>query len=333
MPWPSRRWSHERHAPRPVTSLPPDGASRQHGPQYPESSTQRRVHDIIFEADTRAGRLFDVVLLMSILASVATVLIESVPHVQVRHFGTLYLLEWFYTILFTIEFGLRLYAVRRPWRYVKSFYGMVDLLAILPTYVSLLIPGAQALSVVRILRLLRVFRILKLATYLDESAELWRALLLSRRKITIFLLTVSTIVVIVGSLMHLVEGPASGFTDIPTSVYWAVVTLTTVGYGDIAPVTPLGRFLAVLVMLMGYGIIAVPTGIITAELSRGAREPVTNTACPDCGAEGASAGRRFLSSVRSKVGMTTHAPALRVVAPPQRVLVLFAHPALHHSRV
>jgi voltage-gated potassium channel len=206
--------------------------------------------------------------------------------VRAEYFRTLYLLEWFFTILFTIEFALRLYAVRRPWRYVRSFYGVVDLLAILPTYLSLLLPGTQALSVVRILRLLRVFRILKLASYLDESAELWRAMLASRRKITIFLLTVTTIVVIVGSLMHMVEGPESGFTDIPTSVYWAVVTLTTVGYGDVAPITPLGRFLAVLVMLMGYGVIAVPTGIVTAELSRGVRDPVTNTACQDCGAEG-----------------------------------------------
>lgn len=286
MRWLSGHWEHEYRTTRSVTDTPPDNASRLHGPQYPVSSTRRRVHDVVFEANTPAGRLFDVVLLISILASVAVVLIESVQRVQVRYFFSLYLLEWFFTILFTIEYGLRLYAVRRPWRYVRSFYGVVDLLAILPTYLSLLLPGAQALSVVRILRLLRVFRVLKLASYLSESAELWRALMLSRRKITIFLLTVSTIVVIVGSLMHLVEGPESGFTDIPTSVYWAVVTLTTVGYGDVAPVTPLGRFLAVLVMLMGYGVIAVPTGIVTAELTRGAREPVTNSACPDCSAEG-----------------------------------------------
>ncbi len=269
-----------------MTATPPDGAPHSHGPQYPESSTRRRLHDIVFEADTRAGRAFDVLLLISILASVAVVLLESVPEARVKYFRALYLIEWCFTILFTIEYGLRLYAVRRPWRYVRSFYGVVDLLAILPTYISLFFPGAQALSVVRILRMLRVFRILKLASYLSESAELWRALRSSRRKITIFLFTITMIVVIVGSLMHLVEGPESGFTDIPTSVYWAVVTLTTVGYGDVAPITPLGRFLAVLVMLMGYGIIAVPTGIVTAELSRGISEPVTNTACQDCGAEG-----------------------------------------------
>lgn len=286
MRWQSGRSSHERCWRRAVKETPQDDAPSSHGPQYPSSSTRRRVHDIVFEADTRAGRIFDVVLLISIIASVAIVLLESVQEVQARYYRTLYLLEWFFTILFTMEYALRLYAVRRQWHYVRSFYGVVDLLAILPTYVSFLIPGAQALSVVRILRLLRVFRILKLASYLHESAELWHALLLSRRKITIFLLTVSTIVVIVGSLMHLVEGPESGFTDIPTSVYWAVVTLTTVGYGDVAPITPLGRFLAVLVMLMGYGVIAVPTGIVTAELSRGTREAVTNTACTDCGAEG-----------------------------------------------
>ncbi len=255
-------------------------------PQYPIAPWRRRIHDIIFEADTRAGRTFDLVLLVSILASVAVLLIESVQAVQVKHFRTFYLLEWTFTLLFTLEFVFRLFAVRKPWRYVRSFYGVVDLLAILPTYISLLLPGAQGLAVVRILRMLRVFRILKLSAYLAESSELWQAMIASRRKITIFLFTVSTIVVIVGALMHLVEGPASGFTDIPTSVYWAVVTLTTVGYGDVAPITPLGRFLAVLVMLLGYGVIAVPTGIVTSELTRTAREPVTNTACPDCGAEG-----------------------------------------------
>ncbi len=259
---------------------------RSHGAQYPEQPGRQRLHEIIFEADTPAGRAFDVALLILIVMSVAVVLLESVRTVQLTYFRIFYLLEWAFTLLFTVEYMLRLYAVKRPLRYARSFYGVVDLLAILPTYLSLLVPGAQALSVVRILRLLRVFRILKLAAYLDESGELWRAMQMSRRKITIFLFTVSTIVVIVGALMHVVEGPANGFTDIPTSVYWAVVTLTTVGYGDISPVTPLGRFLAVLVMLMGYGVIAVPTGIVTAELSRGARDPVTNTSCPVCGAEG-----------------------------------------------
>ena len=257
-----------------------------HDAQYPDAPRRQRLHEVIFEAETPAGRAFDVALLVSIIASVVVVLVESVRAVHAAYFEWFYLAEWFFTILFTVEYVLRLYAVREPLRYARSFYGVVDLLAILPGYLSLFVPGAQALAVVRILRLLRVFRILKLAAYLNESGELWRAMLASRRKITIFLFTVSTVVIVVGALMHLVEGPENGFTDIPVSVYWAVVTLTTVGYGDLAPITPLGRFLAVLVMLMGYGVIAVPTGIVTAELTRGMRDEVTNSACPNCGAEG-----------------------------------------------
>lgn len=278
--------STHHHHPDARTARMSEAPQQKHDAQYPVQRGRQRLHEIIFEADTPAGRAFDVTLLILIVLSVAVVLLESVRTVQLMYFRAFYLLEWTFTLLFTVEYALRLYAVKAPLRYVRSFYGVVDLLAILPTYLSLLLPGAQALSVVRILRLLRVFRILKLAAYLNESGELWRAIVLSRRKITIFLFTVSTIVVVVGALMHLVEGPANGFTDIPTSVYWAVVTLTTVGYGDISPVTALGRFLAVLVMLMGYGIIAVPTGIVTAELTRGMRDPVTNTAYPVCGAEG-----------------------------------------------
>ncbi len=266
---------------------------RPHDAQYPADARRQRVHEIVFEAETPAGRAFDIVLLVAIVASVVTVLYESVPSVRVRFFRELYVLEWFFTLLFTVEYVVRLYAVQRPLRYARSFYGVVDLLAILPTYVSLLLPGAQALSVVRSLRLLRVFRILKLSAYLNESGQLWRALRASRRKITIFLLTVLTIVVIVGAAMHLVEGPASGFTDIPTSVYWAIVTITTVGYGDVAPVTALGRLLAAMLMLLGYGIIAVPTGIVTAELTRELRQEVTNNACPACGAEGHRADAIF----------------------------------------
>ncbi len=264
-----------------------------HSAQYPDAPVRQRLHEIIFEADTPSGKAFDLALLVFIIASVAVVLLESVQRVKAEYLSVFTVLEWIFTIVFSIEYGLRLYAVRRPWAYARSFYGVVDLLSILPTFVSLLLPGAQALSVVRILRLLRVFRILKLAAYLDESGQLWNALLLSRRKITIFVFTVSTVVVIVGALMHLVEGPASGFTDIPTSVYWAVVTLTTVGYGDVAPITPLGRFLAVLVMLMGYGVIAVPTGIVTAELTRAAHADHTNTSCPECGAEGHRGDARY----------------------------------------
>ncbi len=266
---------------------------RAHGPQYPAGARRQRLHEIVFEAETPAGRAFDLVLLVAIVASVVVVLYESVPSVRERFFRELYVLEWFFTGLFTVEYALRLYAVQRPLRYARSFFGVVDLLAILPTYLSLFVPGAQALSVVRSLRLLRIFRILKLSAYLNESGQLWRALVASRRKITIFLLTVLTIVVIVGAAMHLVEGPASGFTDIPTSVYWAIVTITTVGYGDVAPITPLGRLLAAMLMMLGYGIIAVPTGIVTAELTREVRQEVTNNACPACGAEGHRADAIF----------------------------------------
>jgi voltage-gated potassium channel len=195
-------------------------------------------------------------------------------------------LEWIFTGIFTVEYVLRLYCVDKPLRYATSFFGLVDLLAVLPSYLSPLLPGAQSLLVIRVLRMLRVFRIFKLAECLSESRELWDALRRSRRKISVFLFTVTVIVVIVGATMYLVEGPAHGFTNIPISVYWAVVTLTTVGYGDISPQTPFGRFLAMLVMLMGYGIIAVPTGIVTAEISRRTHGPVTTQACLSCAAEG-----------------------------------------------
>ena len=243
-----------------------------------------RVHEIIFESDTLAGRLFDLTLLVVILASVAVVVLESVAGVRARYGPELRALEWVFTALFTIEYVLRLATVRQPWRYARSAFGVIDLLAILPSYLSLLVPGAQSLLVVRLLRLLRVFRVLKLAEYLRESKVLAQALRASQRKIAVFLLTVVTIVVIVGTLMYVIEGERHGFTSIPISMYWAVVTLTTVGYGDLAPATTMGRALSVLLMLVGYGIIAVPTGIVTAELTRvSAAHPVSRQACPGCG--------------------------------------------------
>ncbi len=212
------------------------------------------------------------------------VLLESVAAVRARAGPTLRALEWGFTILFTVEYLLRLASVRRPLQYARSLFGMIDLLAILPTYISLLLPGAQSLLVVRLLRLLRIFRVLKLAEYLRESRTLALALRDSGRKIAVFLLAVVAIVVVVGTLMYVIEGERHGFTSIPISIYWAVVTLTTVGYGDLAPATTLGRVLAVIVMLTGYGIIAVPTGIVTAELSRAsAQQPVSSQACPSCG--------------------------------------------------
>jgi voltage-gated potassium channel len=244
-----------------------------------------RLHEIIFEADTPAGRRFDLLLMAAILASVTVVVLDSVAPIRARMGPELRALEWGFTILFTIEYILRLSAVERPLRYATSVFGVIDLLAIIPTYLSVLLPGGQSLLVVRLLRLLRVFRVLKLAEYLNESRTLIRAMRASGRKIAVFLMTVVTITVVVGTLMYVIEGEKHGFTNIPISIYWAVVTLTTVGYGDLAPATTLGRALAVLLMLTGYGIIAVPTGIVTAEIVR-ASAPVSTQACPGCGLGG-----------------------------------------------
>ena len=242
-----------------------------------------RLHEVIFEADTPAGRAFDLLLLVAIVSSVIVVALESVASMRARAGPELRALEWGFTLLFTVEYLLRLFSVRRPVRYAVSAFGVIDLLAILPTYLSLVLPGAQSLLVVRLLRLLRIFRVLKLAEYLRESRVLAQAMRASGRKIAVFLLVVVTIVVIVGSLMYVIEGEEHGFTSIPISIYWAVVTLTTVGYGDLAPATTLGRMLAVVLMLTGYGIIAVPTGIVTVELTRAHAQPVSGQACPGCG--------------------------------------------------
>lgn len=250
------------------------------------ATLRARLHEIIFEADTTGGRLFDAVLLVLICSSVAVVMLESVPTLRDEYGWALIRLEWLFTVLFTIEYLLRLYTVRSPRRYATSFFGIVDLLAVLPTYVSLLFPGAQALLVIRIFRLLRVFRIFKLAEYLNESKALWVAVKASGRKILVFLFVILTIVVVMGAAMYVVEGPSRGFTSIPVGIYWAVVTVTTVGYGDLAPLTPFGKLLSVALMLLGYGIIAVPTGIVSAEVVQVVRGKVSTQACPNCGAEG-----------------------------------------------
>ena len=247
---------------------------------------RERLHEVIFEAETPAGKAFDVALLLCIVASVVTVLLESVASIRAQHGPILRALEWGFTLLFTVEYVLRLACVRRPLRYALSFFGLVDLLAIVPTYLSFFVAGAQSLIVIRALRLLRIFRVLKLGHFVGEARMLRAALHASLRKITVFLGTVLTIVLIVGALMYLVEGETSGFTSIPQSMYWAIVTLTTVGYGDIAPQTILGKLLASVVMILGYGIIAVPTGIVTVELAHARRAPITTEACPDCGAGG-----------------------------------------------
>ena len=251
----------------------------------PRSRWRRRLHEIIFEADTRAGRAFDIGLLIAILASIIVVMLESIADVRRDHGAALRAAEWVLTAVFTVEYALRLAAVDRPGLYARSFFGIVDLLAIAPTYLALVVPEAHSLMVIRGIRLLRVFRILKLSHFLGEAQVLVTALRASRRKITVFVGGVLTTVVIVGALMYLIEGEEHGFTSIPTSMYWAVVTMTTVGYGDLAPKTPLGQLLASLLMILGYGIIAVPTGIVSVELASAARA-VSRQACPSCGAEG-----------------------------------------------
>ena len=244
---------------------------------------RRRLFEVVFRADDPPARAFDLVLIVAILASVGVVMLDSVETLRAEHRQTFYVVEWFFTVLFTVEYLLRLYIVRRPLRYALSFYGLVDLLSILPTYVSLFVPGAEVLLSVRILRALRVFRVLKLANYLDEADQLNRALAASKRKILVFIFAVLTLVTVMGSMMYLIEGGENGFTSIPRSVYWAVVTVTTVGYGDISPVTPLGQGVALMLMIMGYGIIAVPTGIVTVELNRGRAQVHRHERCPRCG--------------------------------------------------
>ena len=241
----------------------------------------------IFEAETAAGRVFDIVLIISILLSVAAVMLDSVAPIRARYGPLLHDVEWFFTILFTVEYIFRLICVGRPLKYATSFFGTVDLIAIVPTYLSLFLPGSQFLVVIRILRVLRIFRVLKFVQYLEESRLLMEALRASRKKITVFLFAVLTLVVILGSIMYLIEGEANGFTSIPRSIYWAIVTLTTVGYGDISPGTFPGQVLASFIMLLGYGIIAVPTGMVTAEIAMAVRGTKVSThACPQCAGEG-----------------------------------------------
>ncbi|NBC16014.1 MAG: ion transporter [Bacteroidetes bacterium] len=249
------------------------------------SGWRLRGYEIIFESDTPLGKAFDMTLIVIILLSVVAVMLESIGSVHEQYGAWLRAAEWVFTVLFTIEYVVRLICVGRRLRYARSFFGIVDLLAVIPTYLSVLAPGAQYLLVIRLLRVLRVFRVLKLAAYMTEATVLAHALRASRRKIEIFVFTVLTLVCILGSLMYLVEGAENGFTSIPRSVYWAIVTLTTVGYGDISPQTNLGQTLAALIMIIGYGIIAVPTGIVTAELARFGRDTASSPICPECAAD------------------------------------------------
>ncbi len=265
------------------------------------SPWRKKLQEVIFEAETTSGKTFDIVLIISILLSVTAVMLDSIASIQKLHGDTLYIIEWFFTLLFTVEYFLRLLCIGRPLKYAFSFFGMVDLLSIAPTYLSLLLPGTQYLLVIRILRILRIFRILKLVQYLNESRRLMTALRASRKKITVFLFTVLTLITIFGSLMYMIEGEQAGFTSIPKSIYWTIVTLTTVGYGDISPQTGLGQVLASVVMIMGYGIIAVPTGIVTVEMSQAFKKKVTTEACPECSAEGHDADALFCKFCGSKL--------------------------------
>ena len=255
----------------------------------PHNRVRSRLHEIIFEADTRAGRFFDLALIWCIFASVAAVMLDSIALVRAEHGELLGRIEWTLTILFTIEYMLRLWCIGRPWKYATSFFGMVDLLAILPTFLSLILPGSRYLLVIRILRVLRIFRVLKLVQFLDEAQAMMQALRASGRKLAVFFATVMTLVVVFGSVMYILEGEANGFTSIPRSIYWAIVTMTTVGYGDISPQTALGQALASVIMLIGFTIIAVPTGIVASEMTRVRNLPVSTQACPMCSAEGHSA--------------------------------------------
>lgn len=252
----------------------------------PHSRVRGRLHEIIFEADTRAGRFFDLALIWCILASVAAVMLDSVASIRAQYGDVLGYIELVLTLLFTLEYVLRLWCIGRPMKYATSFYGVVDLLAILPFFLGLLFPGSHYLVVIRILRVLRIFRVMKLVQFLAAAQTMTQALRASGRKLAVFFATVMSLVVVFGSVMYIVEGEANGFSSIPRSIYWAIVTMTTVGYGDISPQTPLGQALASVVMLIGFTIIAVPTGIVAAEMSRAQAVSTCTQVCPMCAAEG-----------------------------------------------
>ena len=266
----------------------PNHADPEHpGRDRPLAPWRERLHEVIFEADTAVGKAFDVALLVAILASVIVVMLDSVAEIHAEFGGSLAAAEWCFTILFTVEYVLRMVCVRRPRRYAVSFFGIVDLLAVLPTYLSIFLAGSHTLIVVRTLRLVRVFRVFKLTRYLSEAHALWAALRATRARITVFLVVVTILVVIIGAAMYLIEGNAdSGFTSIPRSVYWAIVTMTTVGYGDIAPQTFLGQTLAAGVMILGYSIIIVPIGVFSVEIVAARGREIGAQTCTDCGGEG-----------------------------------------------
>ena len=260
----------------------------------PRQSWRTRLHETIYESNTKAGKTFDVALLVFILGSIIVVMLDSIESYHSKYGNLFSVLEWIFTILFSIEYILRLISIKRPLRYVVSFLGIIDLLAIIPSYLSIFLVGAESLLVLRALRLLRIFRIFKLTHFLTEMEFLKTAVFSSLKKISIFMLVVLALVIILGSVMYLVENGENGFTSIPESIYWAIVTITTVGYGDISPVTPLGKLIASIMMFIGYGIIAVPTGIITTDIALAVRSRKHGTeTCPGCGMEGHDRDAKF----------------------------------------
>ena len=285
------------------SSLPdqPAGKAGQAAFGKPASGWRERVYAVVFESDTRAGRWFDVMLIAAIFASVAVVILDSISSISARY-GILFdSLEWGFTLLFTAEYLIRLICVRHPLRYATSFFGIIDLLSVLPTYAAIFFPDLHVLLDVRVLRLLRVFRIFKLVSYVDEYKLLLSALAASRRKILVFLSFVFLVVLVLGSAMYVVEGPANGFTSIPTSVYWAITAVTTVGFGDIVPKTDIGRTIAAIMMLLGWGTLAVPTGILSSELTARRSLQKSFRTCPECLKEGLGEEANFCSNCGAKL--------------------------------
>ena len=272
----------------------------------PKHRLRQRLHHIIFDADTPAAKLFDILLFIAIVLSVAGMMLESVGPFNAKFRFELQLLDWVLTILFTIEYVLRIWTTGKPWKYIFSFYGIVDLLAILPTYIAFFISGAHTLSIIRAIRLIRIFRVLKLVQFVGEANNLAKSLKASASKIIVFLFFIFIVCIIVGTMMFLIEGGENGFTSIPRSIYWAVVTLSTVGYGDISPGTPLGQFLAMILMILGYSVIALPTGLVTAGVIKNSDkkevERIASTkSCPECNAIGHLDGAEFCYTCGSKL--------------------------------
>ena len=264
------------------------------------STFREKIKIIIFGTDTKAGKLFDVVLIITIVLSIITVMLDSVVEYNQQYGHIFRIAEWTFTIMFTMEYILRIYSIRRSFSYIFSFFGIIDFLAILPAYLSLFMPGTEVFAIIRVLRVLRIFRVLKLVQFMGEADMLMTAMIASRRKVFIWLFLVMNIVIILGSVMHLVEGGNTGFNSIPRSIYWAVVTLTTVGYGDVVPQTSLGQALASFIMVLGYSIIAVPTGIVTSEITFAAKS-TKEQRCVVCGKEGLDEHAKFCSNCASKL--------------------------------